>query len=74
MNGNQIIGTFSLLYRVSHRIDTEISLYILNLGVQAYLVKLLSKVMAQLPGFEVVKYKIQTDHNWGGKGEDTSVR
>ena len=26
MNGNQIIGTFSVLYRVSYRVDTEISL------------------------------------------------
>ena len=26
MNGNQIIWTFSLSYRISHRVDTEISL------------------------------------------------
>ena len=35
--------------------------HVLNPGVQAYLVKLFPKVMAQLPGCEIVKY-IQSDH------------
>jgi len=60
MNGNQIIGTFSLSYRISHRVDTEISLSRPESGVQAFLVKLFPKVMAQLPGCEIVKYNIQT--------------
>ena len=34
--------------------------HVLNPGVQAYLVKLFPKVMAQLPGCEIVKYNIQT--------------
>ncbi len=36
--------------------------HVLNPGVKAYLVKLFPKMMAELPGCEVVKYSIQTDH------------
>ena len=36
--------------------------HVLNPGVKAYLVKLFPKVMAELPGCEIVKYSIQTDH------------
>ena len=36
--------------------------HVLNPGVTAYLVKLIPKVMAELPGCEIVKYSIQTDH------------
>lgn len=35
---------------------------VLNPGVRAYLVKLFPKVMKELPGCEIVKYSIQTDH------------
>ena len=35
---------------------------VLNPGVKAYLVKLFPKVMAELPGCEIVKYSIQPDH------------
>ena len=35
---------------------------ILNPGVKAYLVKLFPKVMAELPGCEIVKCNIQPDH------------
>ena len=36
--------------------------HVLNPGVKAYLVKLFPKVMAELPGCEIVKYSIQSDH------------
>ena len=36
--------------------------HVLNPGVTAYLEKLFPKVMAELPGCEIVKYNIQTDH------------
>ena len=36
--------------------------HVLNPGVKAYLVKLFPKVMAELPGCEIVKYNIQPDH------------
>ncbi len=36
--------------------------HVLNPGVKAYLVKLFPKVMEELPGCEIVKYSIQTDH------------
>ncbi|MDD5288475.1 MAG: IS200/IS605 family transposase [Dehalococcoidales bacterium] len=36
--------------------------HVLNPGVKAYLVKLFPKVMEELPGCEIVKYNIQTDH------------
>jgi putative transposase len=36
--------------------------HVLNLGVQKYLEKLFPKVMEELPGCEIVKYSIQTDH------------
>jgi putative transposase len=36
--------------------------HVLNPGVKAYLVKLFPKVMAELPGCEIVKYSIQADH------------
>ena len=36
--------------------------HVLNPGVKAYLVKLFPKVMAELPGCEIVKYNIQSDH------------
>ena len=36
--------------------------HVLNPGVTAYLVKLFPKVMAELPGCEIVKCNIQTDH------------
>ena len=35
---------------------------VLNPGVKAYLIKLFPKLMAELPGCEIVKYKIQPDH------------
>ena len=35
---------------------------VLNPGVKAYLAKLFPKVMAELPGCEIVKYNIQPDH------------
>lgn len=36
--------------------------HVLNPGVKAYLGKLFPKVMAELPGCEIVKYNIQPDH------------
>ena len=36
--------------------------HVLNPGVRAYLAKLFPKVMAELPGCEIVKYNIQADH------------
>jgi putative transposase len=36
--------------------------HVLNPGVKAYLVKLFPKVMEELPGCEIVKYSIQSDH------------
>ena len=36
--------------------------HVLNPGVKAYLVKLFPKVMAELPGCEIIKYNIQPDH------------
>ena len=36
--------------------------HVLNPGVTAYLEKLFPKVMAELPGCEIVKYNIQIDH------------
>ena len=36
--------------------------HVLNPGVKAYLVKLFPKVMAELPGCEIIKYSIQSDH------------
>jgi putative transposase len=36
--------------------------HVLNPGVKAYLVKLFPKVMKELPGCEIVKYSIQSDH------------
>ena len=36
--------------------------HVLNLGVQKYLEKLFPKVMEELPGCEIVKYSIQTEH------------
>ena len=36
--------------------------HVLNPGVIAYLEKLFPKVMAELPGCEIVKYNIQIDH------------
>jgi len=36
--------------------------HVLNPGVKAYMVKLFPKVMAELPGCEIVKYNIQPDH------------
>ena len=35
---------------------------VLNPGVKAYLIKLFPKVMAELPGCEIVKYSVQPDH------------
>src|SRR4030042_3304005 len=36
--------------------------HVLNPGVKAYLEKLFPKVMEEIPGCEIVKYSIQTDH------------
>jgi putative transposase len=36
--------------------------HVLNPGVQKYLEKLFPKVIEELPGCEIVKYNIQTDH------------
>ena len=36
--------------------------HVLNPGVRAYLVKLFPKVMAEIPGCEIIKYNIQPDH------------
>ena len=36
--------------------------HVLNPGVKAYLVKLFPKVMAELPGCEIAKYSIESDH------------
>jgi len=36
--------------------------HVLNPGVKGYLVKLFPKIMAELPGCEIVKYSIQPDH------------
>jgi putative transposase len=36
--------------------------HVLNPGVKAYLVKLFPKVIAELPGCEIIKYNIQPDH------------
>ena len=36
--------------------------HVLNPGVKAYLIKLFPKVMAELPGCEIVKFNIQPDH------------
>ena len=35
---------------------------ILNLGVEAYLDRLLPKVLSTMPGCEIMKYNIQVDH------------
>ena len=40
----------------------NIAIHAPNPGVTAYLEKLFPKVMAELPGCEIVKYNIQTDH------------
>jgi putative transposase len=41
---------------------TKYRYHVLNPGVKAYLIKLLPKVMAELPGCEIVKFNIQPDH------------
>jgi putative transposase len=41
---------------------TKYRYHVLNPGVKAYLVKLFPKVMNELPGCEIVKYNIQSDH------------
>ena len=41
---------------------TKYRYHVLNPGVRAYLVKLFPKVMAELPGCEIVKCNIQEDH------------
>src|SRR4030042_5779443 len=35
---------------------------ILNLGVEAYLTRILPKVLRAMPGCEIMKYSIQVDH------------
>ena len=41
---------------------TKYRYHVLNPGVKAYLIKLFPKVMKELPGCEIVKYSIQSDH------------
>lgn len=41
---------------------TKYRYHVLNPGVKAYLTKLFPKVLAELPGCELIKYNIQPDH------------
>jgi len=54
--------TFSLLHRYHIVWIPKYRYHVLNPGVTAYLEKLFPKMMARLPGCEIVKYNIQIDH------------
>jgi hypothetical protein len=62
MDGPTIIGAWCIPDRIPCCLDTEISPPYPESWLSRYLVELLPKVLATMPGCEIVECSIQVDH------------
>ena len=62
MRGNKPFRAFCISHGIPYSVDNEISLSRPESWSEGVSGKTFPKVMAELPGCEIVKYSIQTDH------------